>query len=67
MKMAEVDAPIYLTKTHVIQREYGLHPESKIPLHGKWVYREIWTGKFLDSDRYLNDLVDRHNIQLVRK
>ncbi|AFO71074.1 hypothetical protein FDI90_gp267 [Pseudomonas phage PA7] len=47
-------------------REYGINPNSGIPLRGNWVLRNMLTGEFIDNDKYLNDIVERNSIQFER-
>lgn len=49
----------------VISREYGIHPESNMPMQGNWVLRNRATGEFVDSDIYSNDIAERNDIQLI--
>lgn len=48
----------------IMSREYGIHPESNMPLAGKWVLRNRITGEFIDSDTYSSDLAERNNINI---
>jgi hypothetical protein len=45
-----------------ISREYGKTPNGN-PLNGRWVLRSK-TGVWIDFDKYVNDLAERHNINL---
>lgn len=51
----------------VISREYGRHPKSNMSLDGKWILRNRVTGEFMDSDMYINDLVERNNLKINHK
>ena len=46
---------------YALNREYGKTPNGN-NLNGKWVLR--LDGKFIDFDKYKNDLIERHNIKL---
>ena len=48
----------------IISREYGIHPDSKMPMAGMWVLRNRITGEFIDSDIYSSDLAERNNINI---
>ncbi|AGC26327.1 hypothetical protein KEN51_CDS0296 [Pseudomonas phage vB_Pae10145-KEN51] len=50
----------------ILMREYGINPNSGIPLRGNWVLRNMLTGEFIDNDKYLNDIVERNSIQFER-
>jgi hypothetical protein len=50
-----------LVTGYVLNREYGKTPNGN-DLNGKWVLR--LDGKFIDFDKYRNDLIERHNIKL---
>lgn len=47
----------------VIAREYGKTPNGNA-LNGAWVLRSE-TGEWIDHDRYINDLAERNEIDLV--
>lgn len=53
----------------IMRRENGMLPDN-IPAKGRWVLRDE-NGKYVDHDRYSNDLLVRHNqryeIELQRK
>lgn len=50
----------------VICREYGIHPNSGEPMHGQWVLRNFRTGEFIDSDRYLANITERNDFNIIR-
>lgn len=51
--------------SRIIKREFGYVLENGYILNGHWVLRV--NDKYIDSDRYINDLVERHNLTIVRK
>ncbi|ABY63005.1 hypothetical protein ST201phi2-1p175 [Pseudomonas phage 201phi2-1] len=69
--MLELNEHFYRTVCNddelVISREYGIHPVSEMPMQGAWVLRNYHTGEFIDSDRYWNDLTERHNLEVAVK
>jgi len=69
--MLELNENFYRTVRNddelVISREYGIHPVSGMPMQGVWVLRNYHTGEFIDSDRYWNDLTERHNLEVAVK
>lgn len=43
-----------------IKREWGKTPNGN-DCNGRWVLRSL-DGTWLDTDRYFNDIVDRHDL-----
>ena len=37
-----------------------------VPMNGRWVLRDA-KGKYIDNDRYRNDLFDRYDLKAHRK
>ena len=63
--MRELDRyeSVYSSKAgHKLQREYGETPNGN-ELNGRWVFRDE-RGKFIDFDKYRNDLAERNNLDL---
>ena len=46
---------------YTIKREKGLTPNGNL-INGRWVLRI--DGKFEDFDQYINDLMERHNLDI---
>jgi hypothetical protein len=48
-----------------LRREYGLTPAGN-PIRGFWVLRNP-EGEFVDYNQYINDIIDRYNINLTNR
>lgn len=64
IKLPEGDVYYKSTLGHTIKREYGATPNNNA-IKGRWVLRDA-SNKWLDVDRYRNDLFDKHNL-IVRR
>lgn len=50
------------TAAIAVKREYGKTPNGN-DFNGFWVYRDA-QGKYIDHDRYLNDLCERQGFKI---
>lgn len=56
------DTDTYTCDEYIINRDWhGLTPQGN-PMGGRWVLKDL-DGKYLDHDRYRNDLFERNSLR----
>lgn len=51
------------SEKHSVEREWASHTPNGNPMSGRWVLRNKY-GIMIDFDTYVNDLADRHGLDL---
>ena len=61
--LEKVDKEKYQGEKHSIQREWDIKTPNGNDMNGRWVLRNQY-GIIIDFDQYINDLTDRHNMDI---